>query len=351
MERFVRPLPLITPTVKVPESSPSALPIATAQSPIRTSSESPRGTIGRSSGASILMTATSVLGSAPMTFALNLRLSFRTTVMSEASRITWLFVRIRPSFVKMNPEPLLGTRCCARGRCCCCCCWLGWSGKRRLKKSPYGPSKLYWGLLVPSTFRLVSIVTTAGSVLSAICVKGLSRDVTAGVDASRAWDVGGKFRFPERMNPMTMPMIRIPPARTSTFAARMVSFDSMFLTTSVLTCVSGTRGWLLGFCRARTLDPRPHGSQLLFLRGDQPFDRLNEGPEAKRLGIPGQTLELLLLPQRGRALAQVGLGPPAVPAERDEIHLEHSRANGPLRLLARLPGGRAKLVLNSIPEA
>ena len=133
MERFVRPFPLITPTVRVPESSPSALPIATAQSPMRTSSESPSGTTGRFSSPSILMTATSVLGSAPTTFALNLRLSFRITVMSEASRITWLFVRIRPSFVKMKPEPLLGTRCCVLGRCCC---WLGWSGNRRLKKSP-----------------------------------------------------------------------------------------------------------------------------------------------------------------------------------------------------------------------
>ena len=73
MARFVRPFALITPTVSVPSSSPSALPIAIAQSPIRISSESPSGTTGRSSPSWIWITATSVLGSVPTTFALNFR--------------------------------------------------------------------------------------------------------------------------------------------------------------------------------------------------------------------------------------------------------------------------------------
>jgi hypothetical protein len=38
--------------------------------------------------------ATSVFGSVPTTFAVNLRLSFRNTCTSDAPLTTWLFVRI-----------------------------------------------------------------------------------------------------------------------------------------------------------------------------------------------------------------------------------------------------------------
>ncbi len=89
-----RPLALTMPlvTVKV-RPSPSGLPIASTHSPTRASSLLPSAT-GGSDLASILRTATSVLGSVPMTLALNSRRSSRRTVTCSAPSTTWLLVRM-----------------------------------------------------------------------------------------------------------------------------------------------------------------------------------------------------------------------------------------------------------------
>ena len=106
--------------------------MASTHSPIRVRSSSPKGTVGRSLP-SILMTATSVVGSRPTTVPLNVRWSVSATVSRSAPSTTWLFVRMYPSPVTMNPEPLdsCGTFCwrcwnCSKkssspgGTCCCC---------------------------------------------------------------------------------------------------------------------------------------------------------------------------------------------------------------------------------------
>ena len=93
MFRLVRPWALMMPTVTEPRSMPSGFPIAIAQSPTRSLSESPSCRVGRWS-ASILMTATSLAGSVPTTLALKVRLSLSVTVMSSASLTTWLLVRM-----------------------------------------------------------------------------------------------------------------------------------------------------------------------------------------------------------------------------------------------------------------
>ena len=66
-----RPLALMIPAVTV-KSSPSGLPIASTHSPIRAPVSSPRATVGKELP-SILMTATSVVGSRPTTRALKMR--------------------------------------------------------------------------------------------------------------------------------------------------------------------------------------------------------------------------------------------------------------------------------------
>jgi len=65
MERF---LAETMPAVTVSESE-KGLPMARTQSPTWAPSELPSLTVGRGSGASILMTAMSVSGSTPMTWA------------------------------------------------------------------------------------------------------------------------------------------------------------------------------------------------------------------------------------------------------------------------------------------
>src|SRR5262249_27470569 len=72
MLRLRRPWGLMMPTVTEPRRSPSGWPIAMAQSPIRSCSESPSGSTGRFEP-SILITATSVAGSVPTVAALNVR--------------------------------------------------------------------------------------------------------------------------------------------------------------------------------------------------------------------------------------------------------------------------------------
>ena len=73
-------------TVKA-NASPSGLPIASAHSPTRVESELPKPAVGRPR-ASILITATSVLGSVPTTFAMNSRLSYSRTVTLSAPATT-----------------------------------------------------------------------------------------------------------------------------------------------------------------------------------------------------------------------------------------------------------------------
>ncbi|OGT96272.1 MAG: hypothetical protein A3I79_00700 [Gemmatimonadetes bacterium RIFCSPLOWO2_02_FULL_71_11] len=87
-----RPLALMMPAVTV-KVKPSGLPTASTQSPIRTWSELPKTIVGRLA-ASILMTATSVLGSRPTTRAVKTRLSSSRTVTWSASATTWLLVRM-----------------------------------------------------------------------------------------------------------------------------------------------------------------------------------------------------------------------------------------------------------------
>ena len=54
-------------------------------------------------------TATSVLKSIPITFALNSRLSLSFTITSSASLTTCAFVNIKPSVVTINPDPVADT--------------------------------------------------------------------------------------------------------------------------------------------------------------------------------------------------------------------------------------------------
>ncbi len=62
--------------------------------------------MGRSFGGFFsLMSATSVSGSFPTTVATNSRPSESITWMSVASFTTWLLVRMKPSPLRMNPEP------------------------------------------------------------------------------------------------------------------------------------------------------------------------------------------------------------------------------------------------------
>lgn len=84
---------------------PKGLPIAIAHCPATIVSEFASLTVGKLF-ASILITATSVTGSAPMTLPAKLLPSWRTTVTSSASSTTWALVKMRPSELIINPEPL-----------------------------------------------------------------------------------------------------------------------------------------------------------------------------------------------------------------------------------------------------
>ena len=88
----LRPLALTIPAVIV-FCSPYGLPMASTHSPRRRASEFPIGMVGRSF-ASILISATSVVGSVPMTLASNVRLSFSVTFSFDALSTTWWFVTI-----------------------------------------------------------------------------------------------------------------------------------------------------------------------------------------------------------------------------------------------------------------
>ena len=85
-----RPLALTMPAVTV-FSKPKGAPIATTHSPTFSLLGSPKRTAG-SPLASILMSATSVRLSAPITLALNSRLSVKRTLISSAPSRTWALV-------------------------------------------------------------------------------------------------------------------------------------------------------------------------------------------------------------------------------------------------------------------
>src|SRR5262249_1052178 len=93
-------------------SSPKGLPTAITHSPTSSCSESPRSAVGKLPSLSIFMTATSVFGSFPRTFASNSLLSESLTIIFLALSITWAFVTMEPSDPIIKPEPRL--------RCCCC---------------------------------------------------------------------------------------------------------------------------------------------------------------------------------------------------------------------------------------
>jgi len=86
-----RPFALTIPAVTV-LSKPNGEPIASTHSPTLSFDGSPNRTAG-SPVASILMSAMSVRLSAPITFALNSRLSVNLTVISSAPSTTWALVR------------------------------------------------------------------------------------------------------------------------------------------------------------------------------------------------------------------------------------------------------------------
>src|SRR6266851_748872 len=79
--------------------------MATTNCPTRTLCESPRRTAWRT-GASTRNSARSVSGSSPTSVAVKSPPSSRSTRIASDSCTTWLLVRMNPSGVKTNPEPL-----------------------------------------------------------------------------------------------------------------------------------------------------------------------------------------------------------------------------------------------------
>ena len=79
------------PAVTVPPK-PNGLPIASTQSPTRSWSELPHLTAVSGFVDSTLSSARSTFGSLPTTFAVSCVLSWRMTVISSASAMTWLLV-------------------------------------------------------------------------------------------------------------------------------------------------------------------------------------------------------------------------------------------------------------------
>ncbi len=202
MFRFERPCALMMPTVTEPRSSPSGLPIAMAQSPMRSWSESPSGSDGRSRP-SILMMATSVSWSVPTTLALKVRLSLSVTVMASAFVTTWLFVRMCPSGSIRKPEPEEGSTRGREGR--------SWPKKRRNISS-------CGNAVTPDTFFFTSMKTTAGSVCSTTPTNGLSRELPPPAIAgrSRRWATESRCR----LSPTLRPRPITSPARMRTAAVR-----------------------------------------------------------------------------------------------------------------------------------
>src|SRR5258705_9099077 len=149
------------------------------------------------------------------------------------------------------------------------------------------------------------------------------------------------------MNPTTIPIARIPPARISTFAARMVSFDSIPLPPSA--CVlQRTLVPLLGSSLIGAWGPnRP---ELLFLGRHHFFDGLNQRLETQRFWILGQVSELLLRPQGEQARAEIGVSPVAATAKRNQVYPEHAGADSPFRFSAGPFRHGAHILLHTTPK-
>ena len=110
----LRSFALMMPEVTVP-GKPKGLPTASTHWPTSMSSEFPMGSTG-SFFPSILITATSVCVSTPMTLASNSRPSLSFTFSLLAPLTTCALVRMYPSLEMMNPDPWPTTGGPAAGR-------------------------------------------------------------------------------------------------------------------------------------------------------------------------------------------------------------------------------------------
>ena len=100
-----RPLAEMRPRVTV-SSSPKGSPMATAQSPTRSASESPNSTaLSPCGGSSSAISARSVGASSPLSLAESTVPSARRTLNSSAPSMTWWFVTMSPAASMMKPEP------------------------------------------------------------------------------------------------------------------------------------------------------------------------------------------------------------------------------------------------------
>ena len=173
-----RPFALTIPAVTV-LSNPNGEPIATTHSPTFSFAGSPKRTVGRLA-ASILISATSVRLSVPITLALNSRLSISLTVTSSAPSITWALVSMKPSAEMMNPEP---NDCGWNSRC-------PGLGEKRRKNSKKGSFSSICGNCWESVLRaacVMLILTTAPPCFSTRSVKsGNCADTCSGTSRNSA---------------------------------------------------------------------------------------------------------------------------------------------------------------------
>ncbi len=103
---FALTIPAVTVKLRVRPSPNPGFPTARTHCPISTSSLSPSGSVGSFCFASILITATSVVGSRPTSVAGNCRPSESSTRSFSARSTTWLFVRMYPSSETTKPDPM-----------------------------------------------------------------------------------------------------------------------------------------------------------------------------------------------------------------------------------------------------
>ncbi len=171
-------------------SRPNGEPIAATHSPTFSFDGSPSLTVG-SPVASIFTTATSVRVSAPITFALNSRLSVILTVSSEASATTCAFVRMYPSGVMMNPEP-----CPWRGIGCASGIGI-WNRRKNSYIGSPGLNGISRVAPAPAARCVTLILTTAGPWLSTRPVKsGRERPACAATGAAVAAAAGAAWSLP-----------------------------------------------------------------------------------------------------------------------------------------------------------
>ncbi len=152
-------------------SSPKGEPIAITHSPTRSRATSPMRTVGKRV-ASILTTATSVRRSAPTTRAVNSRSSLRVTTTSSAPSTTCALVKMKPSAVRMKPEPTPRGRSTSGPPSCGPCgprgAMPGGSGMPKRRKN-----SCIWSSGEPlrRTRSMVRMLTTAGPTWSTNTVK------------------------------------------------------------------------------------------------------------------------------------------------------------------------------------